>query len=111
MELNVNVNGGKNRKNHWEEMVELWKESGLSRAAFCRLHDLTYTAFLYWCRKNHSDSPCKMVAVPCDTDTRTFRAVNPVPIRLVLGSCHLEIPTGFDGFTLKQVLQVLQEVS
>jgi hypothetical protein len=30
---------------HWQTHIEAWQSSGLSQAAYCRQHQLTYTTF------------------------------------------------------------------
>ena len=35
-------------KQYWQEQIKLKRESGLSRAAYCKKHDLSYHTFAYW---------------------------------------------------------------
>lgn len=35
----------------WREHVTVWRSSGLSAAAFCREHALSYAQFVYWQRR------------------------------------------------------------
>ena len=35
----------------WQEIMEEWKVSGLSRTAYCRAHGLTLSAFIRWQKK------------------------------------------------------------
>ena len=39
------------KKQIWKERVKRQKESGLSRIAYCRKHQLSYEQFGYWERK------------------------------------------------------------
>ena len=36
---------------HWKHHVDQWQASGLSGAAYCQQHQLTYHCFIYWRRK------------------------------------------------------------
>lgn len=39
------------RTHHWQQQVDLWRDSGLSGATFCKQFDLSYHQFIYWRRK------------------------------------------------------------
>jgi len=39
--------------------VALWRESGLSKAAYCREHDLPYQSFVQWSRFPEGDGPAE----------------------------------------------------
>lgn len=41
----------KERLNFWKTKYLEWKSSNLSKAAFCRQHQLTASAFYGWCRR------------------------------------------------------------
>jgi hypothetical protein len=40
-----------------EDLYQQWQESGLSRKAFCQLHDLSYATFNYWFKRLHDTGP------------------------------------------------------
>jgi len=40
-----------------EAHVALWRESGLSKAAYCREHHLPYQSFVQWSRCTDADGP------------------------------------------------------
>jgi len=42
------------RQQYWHRRLCEWRESGLSGAAFCKQHALTYHQFVYWRRKLES---------------------------------------------------------
>jgi len=42
-----------NRHDFWSEQMEIWKQSGLSGAQFCKTNDLNYSQFVYWRQKLH----------------------------------------------------------
>ena len=57
----------------WIEQIKLKRESGLSRAAYCKKHDLSYHTFAYWeqkkaMRKTSQLLPVKLIQ-PHDANT------------------------------------------
>jgi len=76
------------RSTPWQHHLESWKASGLSRARFCREHDLNYSVFNYWHAKlikPASPAPKKIVPVMVSNSTETdgleIRLPNGVHIR------------------------------
>ncbi len=51
----------------WKEHAQRQKESGLSRAAYCREHQLSYDQFGYWLQKwrqqTTSSQPVKLLPI------------------------------------------------
>ena len=45
----------------WERDVLTWLRSGLSKAQFCRQHDLDYQRFHYWVSKHEQNRVSKLV--------------------------------------------------
>lgn len=39
------------RQGFWKNHVHAWQDSGLSKARYCREHDLIYHQFIYWVPK------------------------------------------------------------
>jgi len=50
MQTNTNV-PSEQRTADWQHHVDTCNQSGLSKAQYCRDHDLTYHLFIYWCAK------------------------------------------------------------
>ena len=46
----------KERAAHWHHNINQWKESGLSGAQFCKLHELDLSQFYYWKSKSVTNS-------------------------------------------------------
>lgn len=59
----------------WQHTLGDWAASGLSGAAFCREHQLSYCQFVYWRRKLHARSR----AEDCARAGAGFARVAPVP--------------------------------
>jgi len=74
------------RQQHWQKHIDDWQSSGLSRARYCRDHELSYHVFNYWHAKlNSSSTPSKLVPV---------LASLPVPTHLPSQGLELQLPNG-----------------
>lgn len=52
----------RNEKMFW--LVDMWKESGLTRKAFAQQHGITDSKLEYWCRKRDNKVPRTTVVAP-----------------------------------------------
>ena len=87
------------RRAHWREIIDRWSESGLTKAGFCREHDLSIWQFHYWFGRFG----------PRDSATG-FARIEPgggsgVQLRLSSG-LGLELSAGFDETVLARFLSV-----
>lgn len=48
------------------EMIERWKQSGLSQKAFCEGHSMKFHQFYYWYKQYH------LLHVPANSDDTSF---------------------------------------
>jgi len=44
------------KRKYWHHHVRAWRESGLSRAAYCTLHGLKLHALVYWIRRERAQT-------------------------------------------------------
>ena len=92
------------RRAHWREVMDAWRESGLSKAAFCRERGIGQHLFYYWQRRLGEG------ASPVGEGFTRVEVVDPaasgVRLRLVSGLV-LELEPGFDEGTLARVLRVV----
>jgi hypothetical protein len=51
IEPSNNINRLSHKEQFWQEQITQKQKSGLSRAAYCRKHQLNYDRFVYWERK------------------------------------------------------------
>jgi len=71
----------KQAKSLWPVHIEKWQVSGLSQAAYCRLHDLCPQKFNYWKRKSQSGCevkpkiPSGFTRIQVDTGTPSNRDI------------------------------------
>lgn len=53
----------------WQEHIKLKEESGLSRASYCRKHDLICSRFAYWERKLSQFITAKLLPIKLESTT------------------------------------------
>jgi hypothetical protein len=70
-----------NRHTQWQQHITAWQQSGLSQAAFCKAHQLSYHQFLYWRQKlehQATDSPSaqakQLIPVHCVPEATAIAA-------------------------------------
>lgn len=79
------------RNLYWQQQLEDWRASGLSGAAFCKQHTLSYHQFMYWRRKlADSASGSEAESLPGSG----FARVTQVPASVVAGELTLMLPGG-----------------
>jgi len=100
------------RTRHWQAHVTAQKQSGLSRAEYCRQHQLSYHAATYWNRKFSKPPRNRTTLVPV-----TFASsikINPVPmVRSVLkvilpNKIAVEVDDDFSPTVLTKLLATLE---
>ncbi len=94
------------KQRYWQRYIELWSQSELSQAAYCREHKLKIKSFTYFkSRLKKKNLPVQFVQVPVKpVRMPSFLKLN------ISSSFQVEIPDGFSQNTLTQVLQVLGRV-
>ena len=114
------------RRDFWQAHVEGWRESGLTQRAYCRRHELPEGHLPHWKhrlekahRRRSTETRLVPIGVMEESVSRTDRANKRLArggeaggdLALVFGSgLRLEIGTGFNPDTLRQVLEVLGDV-
>jgi hypothetical protein len=59
----MQINNVGSLEQYWNEQIILKRESGLSRAAYCKKHDLSYHQFGYWEQKHTQPEPTQLLPV------------------------------------------------
>ncbi len=95
------------RAERWRGVVEQWQKGGQSRAAFCRAQGVPLWQLCYWIRRFTGRTP----AAAEDKDgfvevTSTRCDGSGVVLRLRTG-VEVELQPGFDGATLKRLLELV----
>lgn len=98
--------GNKQRRRQWEGRIAGWRASGLSMAAYCRRHGLSYWMFVRWRQRIEPtvtpSSPLTLIPVVAPTPRR-----GAITIRLPDG-IGIEVEPGFDAGVLSAVVRALQ---
>jgi hypothetical protein len=98
----------------WTRALEEWRNSGLSGTEFQRQNNLTKNAFVYWKRKlmPRSEKTQTLVPVSIRKPSRLPTGASTSCIRLHVGGLYtVEVSTGFDAQTLREVLAVVRDCS
>lgn len=98
--------GKQRRHRQWEGRVARWRASGLSMAAYCRQHGLSYWMFVRWRRRlERTVTPAApLTLIPVLASTPSAGAIT---IRLPDG-IGIEVEPGFDAGVLGAVVRALQ---
>ena len=113
MEQDTNVSSV-TREKYWQEQMTAWKESGLKQMQYCREHQLSKHAFVYWKVKliGKDPSPATFVPVSAHQLRHMNRGDCSGQIRLVVGErYHVEVRPGFNAQTLQEVPAVLERLA
>jgi hypothetical protein len=83
-----------------------WRASGVSMAAYCRQHGLSYSAFVWWRRRLEkaitTASPLTLIPVAAPASSG-----GAIVVRLPSG-IGIEVGRGFDAALLSAVVHALQ---
>ncbi len=88
-------------KQQWAEKIAVWRESGLSIAAWCRQNNEGYYRFIYWRKRlqpNVQPSTSRFVELTFETSS----------LAVECNGVTVNIDRGFDRDLLRQVLSVLK---
>jgi hypothetical protein len=113
MEQDINVSSVR-REQYWQEQMTAWKASGLKQMQYCREHQISTHAFVYWKLKllGKDASPATLVPVSAHQLRHVHRGDGAAHIRLVVGEhYHVEVRPGFDAGTLQELLGVLERLA
>lgn len=112
------------KRAEWAGVIELWRESGLGKAAFCRGYGVKSWQFHYWCRHLEADGdsgpaaePGGFVALHFSDEagdggsvlSRTDGEMTGSGLTLVLRGARVELAADFDEASLARVLRVLEQ--
>lgn len=66
---------------YWQQHIAAWKQSGLSKARYCKQHNISQSALYHWRKKLdiHENAPKKLIPV-------TINHCTPAPVRVLLNS-------------------------
>ena len=94
---------------HWRQHIEAYRNSELTRKAYCRKHRLNIHQLDYWRKRLNRSSEIKpsinkndFVQIQVEKETLPGSCIN-----LHIGQVSVEVPDGFDPVHLKNILQAL----
>ena len=102
---------GLRSRHHWEAHIRAQQKSGLSRAEYCRRHDLSYHALTYRQRKisKPSNGKSQLVPVPMEKIRRSGQPAATSGVKILLNDhIAIEVSEQFSPRALGQVLAVLE---
>ena len=101
----------RNRR-YWQAHITAQKQSGLSRAEYCRQHQLSYHAATYWTRRLSKFSKQETTLVPVTFASRVkinSELVARSVLKVILPSkIAIEVDDGFSPKTLAKLLMTLE---
>ena len=102
-----------NHQRHWQAHVNALGKCGLSRAEYCRQHNLSYHALGYWQKKlSSSPSSNTTTLVPVNLPAalmRNSRQQNQAELQIILpGKMSVAVGDNFSPATLIRLLTVLE---
>ena len=97
---------GEQRRREWEKRIAHWRASGLSMAAYCRRHELSYTLLVRW-RRRLERGAAAAPALTLIPVVAPAPSQCPIVIRLA-GEIGIEVGRGFDAELLSAVVRALQ---
>jgi len=112
MTIQNNQDYRSHRVRHWQAHIKAQKQSGLSRAEYCRQHHLSYHAATYWDRKLSKPTSQETTLVPVTFSSRI--KINSAPatrsvLKVILpNKIAIEVDDGFSPTTLTKVLVALE---
>jgi len=102
------------REQYWQEQMAAWKASGLKQMQYCREHQISKHAFVYWKLKLLGKDVVPATLVPVSAhQLRNLRGQeSSAQIRLVVGEHYrVEIQPGFNAQTLQELLGILEHLA
>lgn len=88
---------------HWQQHVAAWRHSGLSQAAYCRLHALNGKTFSRWARVVAASGTS---SIPAVIPVRLSASPSPLVLRLERGA-SVELSTAVSPPWLAELLKCL----
>jgi len=86
----------------WQERIDNWSQSGLSKSAYCKSHDVNYHQMIYWSNK----------LSPRDVSRNGFVAVSVAP-RSITPGLSLRLSNGIEihGVEEHRIASIIKQVS
>lgn len=100
-----------NNRRHWQMHVKACRESGLTRAEYCRQHNISCRALAYWHKKLSSPTVKESVLVPVSLGQgKSGNCISPgqADLKIIMPGMKIEIGENFSPSSLLRLLDVLE---
>ena len=97
----------------WTKAVEDWAKSGLSKAEYCRRHELIYSTFVShtndhrWLGLLQRDA-ASFVRVEAKTVVEALSQTISSGVHVIVDDVRIDVDTRFDADALRSVMEVLR---
>jgi len=111
MREELSVNRSTINSKIWLAHLGAWQKSRLSRAEYCRQHDLSYHALNYWKKKTdrRQKAACHFFPVPVTKIAQAAVHDCTATLKVDLGrGLKIEVHDGFTPATLSRIVQALR---
>jgi transposase-like protein len=99
------------KEQHWRQLIQQWRSSGLTVRAFCARHHLAEPSFYAWRRELQQRDADQVAFVPVRVlDPEAPAAAAGIDL-LLPGQRTVRVAPGFDSATLRRLLAVLEQAS
>lgn len=108
-----NTQGYRQRsRRHWQAHISAQRKSGLTRAAYCKEHNLSYHAATYWSRKLSQFEQKQTILVPVrfysNIALNTYQTARSGLKVILPNKIMIEVGDDFSPATLKKLLTALE---
>jgi hypothetical protein len=98
------------KRRMWQMHIERWQHSGMSQVAYCSEHELKPHQFTYW-KNRFVQTEAGISFVPLRFSQNLPVAVAAPKFNLFTPNGYrIEVGTGFDVLTLKQLIHAVQSL-
>lgn len=95
----------------WIEIIERWKESGLSIAEWVRNQEgITYYQFIFHRNRLFPEDIKKNEFMEQELSWSSVNVTFPSTLNVFVQDCRIEVSPGFDQELLREVVEVLKHV-
>jgi hypothetical protein len=102
----MNHTNQKSKERYWEEQIEKFNQSGLSRKRFCEIKKISYWSFRDWQKKIETDHNEKLVKIPRESHPENIDRQTHIDI-IIAEKIALRVTRGFDGGLLRDIMNEL----
>lgn len=99
------------KQSYWKQLIQNWRDSGLTQVQFCKENQLKKPTFMYWKSKfdQKEDAPTTLLPVSILPDRVSLSPQSSSGVSLSIGNrftIHLE--SRFDTGTLSDLIELLE---